>query len=353
MTKKKVNKEEKTNIVENETGKRTDYILAIFLIFLGFVLLLNTTGLIEWNIWSILWRFWPLLVIFAGLSLIFEGSKVLSIIIGFFALVALSLAFLWSAAIVESPQWFDRVVEMETEIEKKIVLSTQNFSNIKRKNIDIDMSVGSLYIANDDLEDHLYLDAKYSNNLGKPVLESESISDTLNVSLELGKGSPTFFWGGKVTPKYFLTLGSDEISTDLSINVGAGQGEVSLQKYNLRYLSMEVGAGKLRSKLSDISLDELNLDVGAGNLSLELVDNIEIAKVINANVGVGKLTLNLPEGAQYKLNGNVGIGSIKTPDKEFSGFGKDVVELKSEGYDFADKKFNIVAEVGIGELIIK
>ena len=338
---------------EQKVEKRTDYILAVFLIFLGTVLLLNTTGVIEWNVWTVLWRFWPLLVVFAGLSLIFEDSKILSIIIGFFALITLSLAFLWSAAVVESPRWFDSVVEVEAEIEKSFVLSAEEFIDVERKNIEIDMAVGSLYIANDDLEDHLYLDAHYFSNLGKPILDSDFVSNNLDVSLELGKGTSTFFWGSRSTPKYFLTLGSDEISTDLSVDVGAGQGEILLQRYNLRNLTMEVGAGQLKGKLSDIFLDELNVDVGAGNLSLQLDGEIEITEVINAKVGIGKLTINLPEGAEYKLEGDVGIGSIKTPDKEVSGFGGDGVEIRSEGYDLAERKFVIVAEVGIGELIIK
>lgn len=346
MTKKKQNNGDKVE-------KRTDYILAIFLIFLGGVLLLNTTGVIEWNIWTVLWRFWPLLVVFAGLSLIFEDSKILSIIIGFFALITLSLAFLWSAAIIESPQWFDRVVEVESEIEKNFVLSAEEFIDVEQKNIDIDMAVGSLYMINDELEDHLYLEANYSSNLGEPILDSDFVSNNLDVSLELGKGTSTFFWGSKSTPKYFLTLGSDEISTDLSVDVGAGQGELLFQNYNLRNLTMEVGAGQLKGKLSNISLNSLNVDVGAGNLNLQLDEDIQIVEPINATVGIGKLTITLPEGAQYKLQGDVGIGSIKTPDKEVSGFGQDGIEIMSEGYNLAERRFLILAEVGIGELVIK
>ena len=346
MTKKEQNNEQKIE-------KRTDYILAIFLIFLGGVLLLNTTGVIEWNIWTILWRFWPLLVIFAGLSLIFENSKVLSTIIGIFAFFTLSLAFLWSAAIVEPPQWFDRAVDVEAEIEKSFVLSAEEFLDVESKNIDVDMAVGSLYITNDDLDDHLYLKSSYFNNLGKPILDSNFVSNELDVSLELGKGTPTFFWGGRTTPKYFLTMGSDEIPTNLSVDVGAGQGELLLQKYNLQNLTMEVGAGQLKGQLTDLSLRELNVDVGAGNLNLQLKDDIEITERINAKVGVGKLTIHLPEGAEYKLEGDVGIGSIKTPDKEISGFGEEKAEIKSEGYDDAERKFRILAEVGIGQLVIK
>jgi len=149
MTKKKVNKEqteENIEVSDVRTNKRTDYILAIFLIFLGSVFLLNTTGIIDWNIWAVLWRFWPLLIVFAGLSLIFEGSKVLSIILAIFVMISLSFIFLWSSNLVNTPNFFEKVVEQELDVKGNYTVSADEFTNIEQKKIDIDMPIGSLQV---------------------------------------------------------------------------------------------------------------------------------------------------------------------------------------------------------------
>ncbi len=344
-----MSKEEKNKGLE----KRTDYMLAVFLIFLGGVLLLNTTGMIDWNIWTVLWRFWPLLIVFAGLSLIFEDNKILSIFVAFLAIVLLSLAFLWSSTLIDSPRWFERVVQEEADVKGSLVVSGDEYVNVEKKEIDVNMAVGKLEISNEGLENHLKMDSLYFNTWGEPEVKTKLDSETLKISLELGKKEPTLFWGSSNTPNYFLTLGTDEIATDLDLEIGAGQGKVSLRRYNLNDVSLKIGAGDLQSKIADTKINKLNLDVGAGNLVLELSGDIEVIEVINAKVGVGKLTLELPQGAEYKIEGEVGIGSINTPQGKISGFGNETKEIKSEGYDSAQKKFTIIAEVGIGELVIK
>lgn len=356
MTKKKENKEqieEKIEISDTKTNKRTDYILAIFLIFLGSVFLLNTTGVIDWNIWSVLWRFWPLLIIFAGLSLIFEGSKVLSIILAIFVMISLSFIFLWSSNLINTPSFFERVVHQELDVKGNYTVSGDEFSNVEQKRIDVDMPIGSLNITNENLANHLSLDAEYYSNWGEPTLKTKAKSQNLDISLELGKGRKNFFLGSSRLPNYSLVLGSDEIPTELALELGVGQSNLFLRNYNLESLIVSLGAGDFSGKLSDISLNEFEVDVGAGNFKMELDSNIEISEPINLKVGVGKLTLKLPENAQYRLKGEVGIGSIKTPSGEVSGIGTDKADFKSDGYDDAEEKFDILAEVGIGELIIK
>ena len=47
------------------------------LIGAGALLLLNTTGLVAWDIWMVLWRLWPVILIIAGLNILFshKGGK--------------------------------------------------------------------------------------------------------------------------------------------------------------------------------------------------------------------------------------------------------------------------------------
>ena len=48
-------------------------LLAVFLIALGVVLLLQTTGVIPWRLWADIWRWWPVLIIVLGINIAFGG----------------------------------------------------------------------------------------------------------------------------------------------------------------------------------------------------------------------------------------------------------------------------------------
>jgi len=185
------------------------------------------------------------------------------------------------------------------------------------------------------------------------VLKTKAKSQDLDISLELGKGQKNFFFGSNKLPKYSLILGSDEIPTELFLELGVGQSKLFLKNYTLENLIVKLGAGDFSGKLSDMSFNELDVDVGTGNFNIELDRDTEISETIKLKVGVGKLTLKLPENAEYKLKGEVGIGSIKTPSGEVSGIGTDTADFKSDGYDDAKERFDMIVEVGIGELIIK
>ena len=47
---------------------------AIILVIVGVVLLLQTTGVVSWDLWLNLWRFWPVLIIAIGIN-VFLGRR--------------------------------------------------------------------------------------------------------------------------------------------------------------------------------------------------------------------------------------------------------------------------------------
>jgi hypothetical protein len=48
----------------------------IFLLFLGIVFLLQTSGILPWGLWGTLWRFWPVLIIIIGIGILLRGRNV-------------------------------------------------------------------------------------------------------------------------------------------------------------------------------------------------------------------------------------------------------------------------------------
>lgn len=48
----------------------------IFLLFIGVVLLLQSLGILPWELWNTLWRFWPAILIVSGLSILLRRYNV-------------------------------------------------------------------------------------------------------------------------------------------------------------------------------------------------------------------------------------------------------------------------------------
>lgn len=59
----------------------------LFLITIGIIFLLNTVGIISWDVWGYLWQFWPVLLILGGLHVILGNSPLASAIMAIVALV--------------------------------------------------------------------------------------------------------------------------------------------------------------------------------------------------------------------------------------------------------------------------
>jgi hypothetical protein len=366
MEKKRKNSQKKAEKVEVKEEvvipkklQKTDYVFAILLVFLGAVLLLNTTGVVEWSIWSVLWRFWPVLIVFAGLNIIFEGSRILSVLLAVLAIIAFGLIFIWSLAIadvsnlpqrlnIRAPMW---IMHGQRNIHKTFVIPRDD-ANLVNKQIDIDMGIGSLEVRNDVIDDHAILDAEYHTNFGKPSIEEVYESEKLELSFVLGKES-RFFSLGNISPEYSLLLGNDKIATDLNLKLGAGKTTIDFDEYNLRNLDIDSGAGSVNVKLANMNLNEFKINVGAGKFQLDLGENLEINRLLNVKVGAGKVTINLPKDVEFKIDAKLGVGSIKTPIKEMSGIGNEPKVIKSNGYDFAINRIDIVADVGVGQLILQ
>ncbi len=98
-------------LVMNEEIRSSDYrdsgsggiMWGVLFLFSGILLLLNTFGIVHWNIWNAILRFWPVLIIIAGVQMILGGSRIAR----FFLRIIIFLLFGWVALIAiyeTSPQ---------------------------------------------------------------------------------------------------------------------------------------------------------------------------------------------------------------------------------------------------------
>lgn len=328
--------------------KSKDVVFAIFLIFIGTIFLLNSTGVVGWGIWQNILRFWPIFLILAGVKLIFEKSAVAEIIIGILALLLFTSVAIFSYIsytsqslpfvprtisryIKENPELFS-VDSVETiEEEERISLEDYDIEDVEERTLKIDVGATKFTVTDDvELENYLNLDSSFSNSFVQPSLESKLENGLLDLSFKTRPAARFVFWGSTHSSEFNLTLGQTQIQTDVDINLGAGRGEVLLESTNLRNISSSVGAGRL-----DVSL---NGDAIPESFEIEL--------------GAGKMTITIPENVGYELSYDLGVGRILVNKESIADFVGEETSLRSANYEEAEHIIIIEAKVGVGSLEI-
>ena len=317
-----------------------DIVWPLFLIFLGVMFLLNTTGVVSWNVWGVMWRFWPVFIIFSGLQLMFGKGKIGSWIVGLLALILFSFIGITALSIIESPilerfnitvpqQWENIIDSKGEQKTTQSTIALKDYEDVDELNLILELGIGKLTVVDDDSDNILSLDASYFEHWGEPTLEQNQKDKTLTVTFSQDQNDG-FLGFNKTNPEYDLTLGQDELPT--SVTIGLGAGEVILD-------------------IDAVLLDGLNGDVGAGKLVVSLSEE-SIPESMKLNVGAGAVEINLPENIGYSIDYSVGVGEISSRGQEIGGLGSDGEKWESENFDEADKTISIEANVGAGKITI-
>lgn len=326
--------------------ERKDIVSAIFLIFVGSIFLLNTTGVIGWGVWTYILRFWPIFLIFAGIKIIFNKSIVTDILLAVSALVlfimvgifsyisytAKNLPFISSSMhqyILDhsdlGTNTYGDMVEETFEIEK------DSYTDISRRDMGVNIGASKFSLTDDvDSDKYISVASQYFPGYIEPSISSEQEESILKVTFQTDSPKKVFrFWENR-SPNFDIVLGNTNLETNLDIVLGAGEGTVTLSNLNVLNLNSKVGAGELKISLMDIAIPtKMTLDIGAGSL-----------------------VLDVPENVGYTLTYDLGIGEISSNNEEIASFAGKGTNYKSSNFDTSEKKIEIVAKVGVGSLVI-
>jgi hypothetical protein len=329
---------------EHNTEKK-DIVFAIFLIFIGGVFLLNTTGIIGWGVWQYILRFWPVFLILGGVRLILGESLITNIILSVFALILFILVGIYSYTsyssktipfvpsrinefIFENPDWLEN--RSGEEIEEDLIVKSEEYEGIESRVLNIDIGASEFFLDDEGKDDeYISLSSIYTKGYIEPSFESEAKDKELTMTFKTIAPQTFGFWGSNST-EFDLSLGNTDLATDINIVLGAGKGEIDLNSLSIGKLNTEVGAGKL-----SITLDEEAIPT---DLSIDL--------------GAGSMVLNIPEEVGYSLSYDLGVGEIIENGNEIATFLGKNSDFDSENYESAEKKITIVARVGVGSLEI-
>lgn len=285
---------------------------AFYLIIIGVIFLLNTTGVLPWSVWINILKFWPLFIVSAGIGLIFGGNRILKLIgsligLGIF-LVILALAIFnpfvngWSLIPLTSNS---QTTNYSYEIKDS------EYTNIKARNFNINLPLGEVNITDDSFSNFLTLDAKYYSQSERPEIVKSVDENTLNTEVKNVQNN-TFNLNGN-GPQYNFVIGRLLLPTSFNLKLGAGNTNVNLDKLKVKQFNAEVGAGNLEVTFTNASTpsDGISLKSGLGNIKITLSKEIGVKLVYK--VGLGNLTLN-----NSKLTSGSGNGTVTTTNYEDS-----------------------------------
>lgn len=113
------------------------------------------------------------------------------------------------------------------------------------------------------------------------------------------------------------------------------------------------GIGERIERPTTLSEAAERFELGIGQLTVDLtefpVPEAGEPTVVRARVGLGQLIVEVPEGAEVRVEANVGLGSAEVIDVEESGFDVDL-ETEPQG---ATAVLDLRLSVGIGEVSVE
>lgn len=324
-----------------EEKKHKDIAGAIFLVAIGILFLLNTTNVVPWGIWLQIFRFWPIFLILAGIRIVLPENKVGQVVYPiiytiFILFIGITSYFFTKTQKVPflpesvSNCIFNRCENVNDSelMQSDSYVNLADYTGITSRILDMNVAASTLYLNDENADYFLHSEINNYIEANKPTLESTSKEGILTTIFDNTRIHNWGWWNFK-TPEYTLTLGQNTIPTDISIDLGAGEGIVNLDSATIKTFKASVGAGSLDITFNDSAIPE----------------------TMDMNVGAGEINLTIPENVGILVSYNLGVGSINLDETSIDGLGKET-NYKSSNYDTAEQKLLITASVGVGELTI-
>jgi hypothetical protein len=290
-------------------------------------------------VWGEIWRLWPLFLILGGLQIIFGSTWLGSWLVGLVGLGLIIYIILFSVAstnpafherLQERYPWIPRSMMWQTsgnEQMQDFVIGADKYQGVTSRVVTADVGTGKMTVTDDESTNYFALAAQYFENFGKPRVRERQDGDKLLVDFDTEGGFAFFMMGTRGT-SYDITLGRPELATDLTVEVGTGSTETTLDRLKVGVLKVTVGTGAATVDLASASIP-------AGDVSLD--------------VGTGTMKLRLPKDVGLRITHDVGTGRLKIGDSTIDGDGTFV----TEGYESAAKKLELDVEVGTGSMTIE
>ena len=261
----------------DDSRRRGFPLFPTLLIALGVLLLLQTTGVVQWEAWSTIWRLWPVLIIVVGINIAF-GSRMPWLAVTLIALVLIAAVGIGIAISNEVLSGAESVATLEEPLD-----------GVETVDLIIDLGAGTLSVGS--------LPAN-SANLVEGELRSFGTSEARtsvtrsgdHAEIELSTGGFSFDFFGNGDRRWDVRL-SPAPSISIDLDTGASALTLDLTKLNVSKLSISGAAVDLEI-LAPQDAGHVNIDIDVGAANVDVVIPELVGARIDADLGLSGLSID-------------------------------------------------------------
>ena len=281
----------------------------IVLLMAGVILLLQTTGVLPWDMWLGLWRFWPLLIIALGIQILF-GRK-----LGWWATILVVVAILVAIG---------GALLLGAGNEKPVSNVAEPLNGIQSTAVSIKFGAGDLRLK--------------SLPAGSPNLVEGQFGTE-------GQGARVQLIRSQNTGRLLISIDRQPWIRWLS----KASWDISLSQTPKLTMDLAAGAADVKLDLRDLKLSELNVNAGATDV--EIVMPASAGDVTaNINAGAANIIVTIPPGVSAKIKKHTGVSSFAIDAGRFPLTGDVYV---SPDFEAAKNRVTVDLEVGAANVTIK
>ncbi|MBA7685253.1 hypothetical protein ES703_93671 [subsurface metagenome] len=285
----------------------------VFLLFLGIVFLLQTTGVLPWGLWGTLWRFWPALLIAIGLGILLRRYNLwlvsVLILVLFFACLGIAI---WQYGSVPPPG-------------QTTWSYSESLDSVETVQLEIDFNAGTLVMSSLPLSSPKFVEAVSGGENGARALKTDFYRQdscgVFRLSTERTEQKPwkKTRWEVRCTQKLPLTI------------------------------DIKSAVGNLDIDLSELKITELHMDVDAGHCAIKMPSSAGTT-LAYIKADVANVEVTIPDGVAVRLKAEVDLVAFEVDESRFLKKGDYYV---SGDFDSASNRIELEIDCDIGRVQLK
>src|SRR5579872_5462191 len=312
--------------MKTENGFRGFPGAAAFLIVLGiFLLIFNLST--EMHFWWVLAHYWPVILILVGIGRLWDYYWPRSH--PEYSARGVGVSAAWIAVLIVfgilmfHTRGMARNSSTSTPGAMKHETKTVELQGVKAVSANLQMPAGELDIHGGST-DLLNATFDHTGSEGTPQVVYSTNGDHGNLTI-VQTGTQDIHIGNSEN-NWSLQFGNT-VPIDMTLNMGASQGNLNLR---------------------DVELAGLTINLGAGQLDVNLTGDRKANLPVQIHGGVGQATIHLPKNVGVLVHAHGGIGSIDT-----QGLIHEGDEYHNNAYEKSPVTINMTVEGGIGQIELK
>lgn len=298
----------------SEIRKRGFPLFATLLIALGVLLLLQTTGVVEWSAWWTIWRLWPVVIILLGINIAF-GSRMPWLAGTLMALVLIAAVAIGIAIASSSVPGVESVTTLDEPL-----------GDAERFDLVMDLGAGTLSVGS--LPDD-------SPSLVEGDLRSFGVSEVQTSMVR--------------SPGYAeLVLSTNGVSIDF-FGTPDRRWDVWLSSTPNISIDLDTGASDLTLDLTELNVS--NLTVRGGATDIEILAPRNAGHVnIDIDVGAANVDVVIPDLAAARIDADLGLSGLSVDESRFPKVGDVYV---SRDFDTSENRIDLEIDAGASSVDIR